>query len=86
MKTLKSIVAWCKAKFGRLVTGTGALLQLSDLDISPIKSSLEAILSHAWVEGIVVALFLLSHLRHRWVASQHPAPVIVPPAAPESIR
>lgn len=83
---MNRIWQWLRNKFGRIATGAGALLQLSDLDISPIKSSLESILSHQWVEGIVVALFLLSHARHQWVANQHPKETPLPAPAPESAR
>lgn len=67
-----NIWQWIKDKFGRLVSGAGFLLQGSDLDISPIKPSLESIFSHRTVEMIVVALFALSWLRHQYVANQHP--------------
>jgi hypothetical protein len=77
---------WLRNKFGRIVTVAGALLQLSDLDISPIKPSLESILNHQWVEGIVVALFVVSHARHQWVANQHPKTPPLPPPATEATR
>ncbi len=63
---------WLRNKFGRIVTSLGFLLQGSDLDISPIKPSLESLFSHRTVEIIVVILFALSWVRHQWVANQHP--------------
>lgn len=66
---------WFKAKFGRIVTGSGALLSaIEGFDITPIKDPIEGLLGHTWVLRITVALFLLSWGRHQYVASQHPKP------------
>lgn len=72
MKSIKSLWLWIKNKAGRILSGAGFLLQGSDLDISPVKDSLEGLLSHKGVQFIMVALFLGSWLRHQWVANQHP--------------
>jgi hypothetical protein len=63
-----------KNKFGRLVTASGGLLALADLDVSPIRENLEGFLSHKMVQGVTAALFLASFLRHHWVAQQNPKP------------
>lgn len=67
-----NIGQWLRDKFGRIVSGLGFLLQGSDLDISPIKPSLESIFNHRTVEIMVAVLFALSWIRHQYVASQHP--------------
>lgn len=77
---------WVKAKFGRIVSGLGVLLAGADLDISPVKDSLEGLIGHAWVQAITVGLFLASWARHQWVASQHPKIDPLPPPTPASTR
>lgn len=86
MKSLHAVWTWVRNKFGRIVSGLGFLLQGSDLDISPIKPSIEALFSHQTVEWIVVALFAFSWLRHQWVASQHPQTVPLPAPVREATR
>lgn len=68
----KSFTKWAKAKFGRLVTACGGLLALADLDISPIRDSLEGWISHKEVQAVTAVLFVASFLRHHWVAQQTP--------------
>jgi len=63
---------WAKDKFGRLVTAAGGLVALADLDISPIKDNLEALISHKGVQALTAVLFIASFLRHHWVAQQTP--------------
>lgn len=63
---------WVKNKFGRLVTACGGLIALADLDVSPIKDSLETWLSHKEVQAVTAILFVASFLRHHWVAQQTP--------------
>ncbi len=67
---MKALWLWLTAKLGRLVTATGGLLALADLDISPIKDSLEGYFSHKAVQGLTAALFIASYLRHQYVASK----------------
>ena len=74
-----NLIQWARNKFGRIVSGLGFLLQGSDLDISPIKPSLESIFSHRTVENVVVLLFAFSWLRHQYVANQHPKTDPLPP-------
>lgn len=62
---------WIKDKFGRLVTACGGLIALADLDISPIRDSLEAWMSHKAVQVVTAGLFIASFLRHHWVAQQN---------------
>lgn len=69
---MKAFIQWCQAKFGRLVTACGGLLALADLDISPIKDNLEALITHKGVQGLTTVLFIASFLRHHWVAGQNP--------------
>jgi len=83
---MNRIWQWVKDKAGRIVSSLGALLAGADLDISPVKDSLEGLLSHKGVQFITVALFLGSWLRHQWVANQHQDPDPLPPPAPESAR
>ena len=67
------MIQWLRDKFGRIVTVVGALLQgIDTLDITPIKQPIEEIIGHRWLQGIIVGLFVLSYLRHQYVASQHP--------------
>jgi hypothetical protein len=68
---MKTLWIWLKGKFGRLVTASGGLLALADLDISPIRDNLESFLSHKVVQGLTAVLFLASFLRHHWVAQQN---------------
>lgn len=68
----KSIIQWLKAKFGRITTALGGLMTLADLDISPIRDSLEGWMSHKWVQAVTAGLFIASFLRHHWVAQQTP--------------
>lgn len=87
MKSLKSLWAWAKAKFGRIVSAAGFLLSASEsLDISPIKDPLEGIIGHKGVLWLTVALFALSWLRHQYVASLHPKTDPLPAPAPEATR
>lgn len=69
---MKAFIQWCKGKFGRLVTASGGLLALADLDISPIKSNLENLIGHKAVQVILTVLFVASFLRHHWVSTLHP--------------
>ena len=69
---MKAFWAWLRAKFGRLVTASGGLLALADLDVSPIRDNLEGFLSHKAVQGLTAALFIASFVRHQIVANQHP--------------
>ena len=68
----KSLTQWLKAKFGRITTALGGLMTLADLDISPIRDSLETWLSHKEVQAITAVLFVASFMRHHWVAQQTP--------------
>lgn len=73
MKSLNSLWAWTKAKFGRIVSAAGVLLSsVETLDISPIKDPLEGLIGHKGVLWVTCGLFAASWLRHQWVASQHP--------------
>jgi hypothetical protein len=72
VKALESFWAWLKDKFGRIITACGGVLALADLDISPIRDNLESIFSHKTVQGITVALFVASFVRHQLIANQHP--------------
>lgn len=65
---MKSIIAWCRAKWGRLVTSLGGLLTVADLDLSPIKPALEDVLSHRGVQIVTITLFVISALRHHKAA------------------
>lgn len=70
---MNTLIAWCRAKFGRIVSGAGVLLSsVEGFSIDPIKDPLEHLIGHTWILRITVALFLASWLRHQWVASQHP--------------
>lgn len=69
---MKAFWAWLQGKFGRLVTASGSLLALADLDISPVRENLEGFLSHKAVQGMTAVLFVASFLRHHWVAQQNP--------------
>ena len=70
---MNAVWQWCVDKFGRLVSGAGVLLSgVEGFDITGIKEPLEGLLGHAWVLRITVGLFLLSYIRHQYVASQHP--------------
>ena len=82
---MKSLWSWVRNKFGRIVSGLGFLLQCADLDISPIKSSIESLFSHQTVEWIVVVLFAFSWVRHQWVASQHPKADPLPAPDPGAV-
>jgi len=78
---------WFKNKLGRLITASGGLLAIADLDISPIQGNLEAFLSHKQAQAVTVALFLASYFRHQFVASKHPATAsVIPPPTPETSR
>lgn len=83
---MKKFIQWIRNKAGRIISSLGALLAGADLDISPVKDSLEGLLSHKGVQFITVALFLGSWLRHQWVASQHPKVDPLPAPTPESTR
>lgn len=67
-----SIKIWIKAKFGRITTALGGLMTLADLDISPIRDSLESWMSHKWVQALTAILFIVSFLRHHQAAQQTP--------------
>lgn len=78
---MKAIWTWFKAKFGRVVTGAGAVLSaIEGFDITPIKDPIESLIGHTWVLRITMALFLLSWARHQYVASKvAPKPDVLPP-------
>ena len=64
---------WIRNKFGRIVTLLGVLLQGVDtFDITPIKQPIEDLIGHRWLQVLIVGLFVLSYLRHQYVASKHP--------------
>lgn len=68
-----NILQWLKDKFGRIVSGVSiALSGVEGFDITSIKQPLEEVVGHAWVLRIILALAVLSYLRHQYVASQHP--------------
>lgn len=70
---MNAFLTWFKAKFGRIVSGAGALLSgIEGFDITSIKDPIEGLIGHIWVLRITVALFLLSWARHQYVASQVP--------------
>lgn len=72
---LNTVWLWLKAKFGRITTGLGVILQgMETLDISIIKDPLESFLGHRGVQGIIVGLFAASFIRHQMVANKHPIP------------
>ena len=67
------MIRWFRDKFGRIVTAVGVLLQGVDtFDITPVKQPIEDLIGHRWLQVLIVALFVLSYLRHRYVASLHP--------------
>lgn len=68
---MRVFLTWLRDKTGRLVTAFGGLLALLDLDISPMKDTLESLMSHKDVQFITLALFVGSYLRHQYIASQH---------------
>lgn len=83
---LQSFLAWCRDKYGRLITGAGFLLSgIETFDITPIKDPLESIIGHVGVSIATVGCFLLSFMRHQQVAQrvtklkEAVAPVTVPP-------
>lgn len=45
-------------------------MTLADLDISPIRDSLEGWLSHKEVQAVTAVLFVISFLRHHQAAQQ----------------
>lgn len=62
---------WFKNKLGRITTAFGFLLQgIETVDISAIKDPLEALIGHKGVQGIIIGLFVISYLRHQYVASK----------------
>jgi hypothetical protein len=67
---LKAFFIWLKAKTGRIVTAAGGLLALFDLDISPVKDTLESIVGHRGVQFVTLTLFVGSYLRHQYVATK----------------
>lgn len=75
MNVLTKLVMWFRNKLGRITTLTGVLLQgVEVVDITPIKDPLESFLGHKGVQGIIVGLFVVSYIRHQYVANQHPKP------------
>lgn len=75
MNALEKAWDWIKAKFGRIATAAGFLLQgIETVDISAIKDPLESFLGHKGVQAIVVGLFAASYVRHQYVANQHQTP------------
>jgi hypothetical protein len=69
---VNKIWQWVKGKFGRITTALGGLVTLADLDISPVKSLLEEVISHQHVVYLTLGLFVASYLRHHWVSTLHP--------------
>lgn len=84
MNALRTFWRWIGNKAGRLMTASGGLMSLADLDISPVKPQLEDIFSHKGVQIITLLLFVASFVRHHQVAARHPAnPESPAPAASE---
>lgn len=68
---MSSLWLWFKAKFGRIITAVGTLLSgVETFDITPIKDPIEGLTSHKFVLGLMVICFVLSYLRHQYVASK----------------
>lgn len=86
---LQKLWAWCRDKYGRLITGAGFVLSgLETFDISPIRDPLEGMFGkhgHAVVSFLTVGCFVLSFIRHQQIANrvtklkEAVAPVSVPP-------
>lgn len=67
------MIQWIRNKFGRIITVLGALLQGVDtFNITPIKQPIEDLIGHKWLQVLIVGLFVLSYLRHQYVASKNP--------------
>lgn len=71
---LQKFVAWCRNKYGRIITVAGALLSsMETFDITPIKDPLEGMFGrygHQIVMGLTVGLFVLSWARHQQIAKR----------------
>lgn len=78
---MNKLWAWFKSKFGRIITTVGFALQgVETIDITPIKDPLENVIGHIGVSVAVIACFVLSFVRHQYVASKvAPKPDILPP-------
>lgn len=80
MKAITQIWQWFKDKLGRITTAAGIALQgIETIDISVIKDPLESFLGHKGVQGIIVGLFVVSYLRHQYVAKTVSMPPLPPP-------
>jgi hypothetical protein len=72
---MTAIIAWLRAKYGRIVTTAGFLLSgIETFDITPIRDPLENLIGHVGVSVATIACFVLSFLRHQQVANRHPGP------------
>lgn len=80
MKAITPIWQWFKDKLGRITTAAGIALQgIETVDISAIKDPLESFLGHKGVQGVIIGLFMVSYLRHQYVAKKVSNPPLPPP-------
>lgn len=85
MNAFASFGTWFKNKLGRITAGAGIVLQgIETVDLSVIKDPLESIIGHKGVQVAIIALFVISYLRHQYVASKiAPKPEVLPPPVTE---
>lgn len=85
---LQKFWTWCRNKYGRIITVTGALLSGTEtFDITPIRDPLEGMFGrwgHQIVMGLTVGLFVLSWARHQQTAKRVDA-LEQPPKAPQPV-